>query len=76
MATLERRVDKLEAGGGAGGPRCPECGGLDDHGPNDTYEIVFVAPEEAGQNEWCPECGRQTNIVIEWGDEQSPPEGF
>jgi hypothetical protein len=75
MATRERRVDKLEVaklGGGGGGPRCPECGGLDDHGPNDTYEIVFVAPEEAGENRWCETCGLPVDVVIGWGDEQSP----
>ena len=72
MATLERRVEKLEVGGGdGGGPRCPECGGLPDGpDPEDTFELVFVPPEEAGENEWCPCCGQQTQFVIEWGNDQ------
>jgi hypothetical protein len=52
---------------GGRGPRCPECGGSpDDHGPEETYEVVFVPPEEAGENEWCPTCDGQTAFVIEW----------
>jgi hypothetical protein len=74
LATLEKRVEKLEVGGGdGGGPRCSECGGLPDRepGPDDTYELVFTPPEEAGENEWCPRCGRQTRIIIGWGNDQT-----
>jgi hypothetical protein len=67
LATVGRRVEQLEADMGGRGPRCPECGGSpDDHGPEETYEVVFVPPEEAGENEWCPTCDGQTAFVIEW----------
>jgi hypothetical protein len=76
MATVtKKRVDALEVSHGVGGGgrdgRCPECGGLPDDDPDasDNYELVFVDPEDAGENEWCPSCGRQTAVVIEWGDE-------
>jgi hypothetical protein len=33
--------------------------------------LVFTPPEEAGENEWCPRCGRQTRIIIGWGNDQT-----
>jgi hypothetical protein len=78
MATIEKRVADLETshgiGGGGGGPRCPECGGLPDReefGPHDTYELVFVEEgEEMPEDEWCPECGAQTQFVIRYADDE------
>ena len=74
MAAIERRVGALEAShgiGGGGGGECPECGGPPDgeYGKDDTYEMIFTAPTEAGENEWCGTCGRQTHIVLDWGDQ-------
>ncbi len=63
--TIERRVRQLEATTG-GGNRCPECGGPDDRPPS----IVFVDPDKAPPDEWCPACGRPIAITIHmgWGD--------
>jgi len=72
MATIDRRVDALESSHGVGGGgECPECGGPPDgeYGKDDTYEMIFTAPTEAGENEWCGTCGRQTHIVLDWGDQ-------
>jgi hypothetical protein len=73
VATIERRVDALEVshGIGGGGGDCPGCGGPPDGepGPNDTFELTFEDPEEAGENEWCEVCSRQTHVVLSWGDE-------
>ena len=69
--TIARRLGAVETGMGGRGPRCPDCGGPGDGpGPDDTYELVFTPPEEAGQNEWCS-CGRQTRVVLEWGNDQT-----
>jgi hypothetical protein len=72
---IARRVEDLEAShgiGGGGRGRCPDCGGrapLDGKpDPNDTYELIFVGAEEDSENEWCSTCGRQTRVVLEWGD--------
>jgi hypothetical protein len=59
--TIERRVDALEVSHGiGGGGRCPECGGLpDEPDPDDTFELVFVAPEEDDEEDtFCGRCGR------------------
>jgi uncharacterized OB-fold protein len=63
--TIERRVRQLEATTGGGG-HCPECGGPDDRPPS----IVFVDPDKAPPDEWCPACGRAlaTTIHMGWGD--------
>ncbi len=63
--TIERRVAALEATTG-GGNRCPVCGGPDDRPPS----IVFVDPDKAPPDEWCPACGRPIAITIhmDWGD--------
>jgi hypothetical protein len=67
---IAKRVDALEVSHGIGGGGCPDCGGLpDESDPGNTFEIVFVAPEEAGENEWCAKCGNQTNAVIRFGDD-------
>jgi uncharacterized OB-fold protein len=63
--TIERRVRQLEATTG-GGNRCPECG----NGPDDDnrpHEIVFVDPDKAPPDEWCPACGRPIAITIHMG---------
>jgi hypothetical protein len=73
-ATISRRLDAAEGSLAAGGgPRCPDCDGPGDAepDPSDTYELVFTTPEEAGENEWCPRCGRQTRIIIGWGNDQT-----
>jgi ribosomal protein L37AE/L43A len=63
--TIERRVAQLEATTG-GGNRCPECG----NGPDDDNRprrIVFVDPDKAPPDEWCPACGRPIAITIHMG---------
>jgi len=64
--TIERRVAQLEATTD-GGDRCPECGGHDRDG--DTYEILFVDPDDATPDEWCGTCGCALSITIhmDWG---------
>ena len=74
MATIDRRVDALEAShgiGGGGWDECPGCGGPPDGepGPDDTYEIIFSDPKEDSENAWCGTCGRQTHVVLDWGDQ-------
>jgi hypothetical protein len=65
---LERRLEALESAHGIGGADgCPQCGQRD-HRPGDTYEVVFVDPEEDTENEWCSTCGRQTHVVLSWDD--------
>jgi hypothetical protein len=68
---IKKRLEDLAAASGRG-ERCPECGGPADGsdmpGPNDTYELLFLERGEDPQNEWCPECGRQTVTVLEWED--------
>jgi hypothetical protein len=68
LTTQTRRVKVLEDGsGGSGGfPPCPECGGPDDFGPGDAYELVF---DDTAEDEWCPECGRQTSVVIKFAED-------
>jgi hypothetical protein len=77
MATIEKRVGALETshgiGGGGGGPRCPECGGLPDRDPDpdDIYELVFVEDdEEMPEDEFCETCGRQTELVLRFEDDE------
>jgi rubredoxin len=60
VRTIERRVARLEESIGGSG-KCPECGGPDDFGPDNTYELVF---DDTVEDEWCPACGRQTSLVI------------
>ena len=68
-SVLRKEWSKAVAGGG-GLPPCDRCGWggddgePDDFGPDDTFEIVFAdEPEE----EFCPECGRQVNVVVRFG---------
>jgi hypothetical protein len=63
MGHLNSRVEKLENGNGE---PCDECGG--DPRPGDTYEVTWSAGDH-DENEWCGTCGRQTVVVITWGDE-------
>jgi endogenous inhibitor of DNA gyrase (YacG/DUF329 family) len=64
VRTIERRVARLEESIGGSG-KCPECGGPDDFGPDNTYELVF---DDTVEEEWCPECGRQTSVVIKFAE--------
>ena len=66
---MTKRVGLLEASYG-GSEACPECGDPPDgkRGPNDTYELIFVDPEEDSENEWCQTCGRPIRITLTWGD--------
>jgi len=62
-----RRVEALEAATGGGGecPRCGWGGGADDNQP---YEVNWVDPGGAGdEEEFCEEGGRQL-VVVTWGD--------
>ena len=73
VTSVQTKVRHLEAAtGGGNGGECPECGWPEggDFGPNDTYEITWVDPGgPEDKNEFCETCGRQTVIVITWGDE-------
>ena len=73
--TIERRVARLEAtgGGGSGGfPPCLECGGPDDFGPDNTYELIFIDPGgPEDKEEFCETCGRQTRFVIRFPEDLS-----
>jgi hypothetical protein len=74
VRSLQRRVAALEEAASGKGPggECPECGGPDHFGENDTFEVVFedaTPGESPGENEYCPECGRQTTMVIKFGEE-------
>ncbi len=60
---MNGRVGRLENGRAQA---CPECGGGDEFGPHDTYEIVWV---DDAEEEWCETCGRQTAIVIRWPED-------
>jgi hypothetical protein len=66
--TIERRVANLEEASGGGGGECPRCGwggGADDNQP---YEVNWVDPGGAGdEEEFCEEGGRQL-VVVTWGD--------
>jgi endogenous inhibitor of DNA gyrase (YacG/DUF329 family) len=64
VRTIERRVARLEESIGGSG-KCPECGGPDDFGPDNTYELVF---DDTVEEEWCPACGRQTSVVIKFAE--------
>jgi hypothetical protein len=70
--TIERRVERLEESAGGGG--CSRCGwggrGPGDDGGEQTYEVVFMeeGDPDPGPSEWCPECGRQTQVTIEFED--------
>jgi endogenous inhibitor of DNA gyrase (YacG/DUF329 family) len=65
VRTIERRVARLEESIGGSG-KCPECGGPDDFGPDNTYELVF---DDTVEEEWCPACGRQTSVVIKFAED-------
>jgi endogenous inhibitor of DNA gyrase (YacG/DUF329 family) len=65
VRTIERRVARLEESIGGSG-KCPECGGPDDFGPDNTYELVF---DDTVEDEWCPACGRQTSLVIKFAED-------
>jgi uncharacterized Zn-finger protein len=67
-ASLWRRLEALEAKVGI--DVCPYCGGGSSEA-GDTHSVVFVEPEESGENAWCSYCGRQTRVVLEWGNDQT-----
>ena len=62
MASLARRIRALE--GLYRKSACPECGGGggDDFQPGDSYELVFVDPDDP-EDEPCPECGREPVVI-------------
>jgi hypothetical protein len=74
LTTQTRRVRALEGGGGGsrGFPPCPECGGPDDFGPDNTYELIFIDPGgPEDKEEFCETCGRQTRFVIRFPEDLS-----
>ena len=72
LMTQARRVRALEDGGGGWGPPCGRCSGGDgdDHDEGDTYEVNF---DDEAENEWCPECSRQTSVAIYFDDDPRAP---
>jgi hypothetical protein len=60
---LNGRLQRLENGRPQA---CPECGGGEAGGDDDTYELVWV---DEAEEEWCETCGRQTAIVVRWPDD-------
>ena len=79
LATQSRRVKLLENGGGGGKPPCYRCGWGGDNGEpddpdeGDTFELVFVDPEEDLGPEFCPECGRRVAYNIYFDDDSRAP---
>jgi hypothetical protein len=64
--SIERRVARLEEAAGRGpGGGCDECGGPEEFGPDDTYEVVWADPgSRDARPEFCEACGRQTTVII------------
>ena len=68
----QRRLKKLEAGGGGGdGDDCNHCGWPHDGSGDDDirYEIVFTEDDEETS---CPQCGREF-LTIYFGDDPRAP---
>lgn len=71
---LKDRVRRLE---NADGDECSVCGW-----PNVTFNLVWrdaqTSAEETSEPErepkYCPDCGRETRITLEWGDSLLMPE--
>ncbi len=63
--SIEKRIEALETSSGEGG-ECPACG-LGPGDDNRPHEIVFVDPDKAPPDEWCPACGRPIAITIHMG---------
>ena len=59
-----RRLEALERL--QGGKACEECG--DGGGGPETWEVVWMDPEEPAETEWCGTCGRPLEIVVSWED--------
>jgi hypothetical protein len=69
-SSLQRRVARLEEAAGRGpGGECLECGGPDDFGPDDTFELVWVDPDGPEEEEYCPECGRRVEIIVRFEED-------
>ena len=69
-SVLRREWSRVTGGGGL--PPCDRCGygGGDepfDFGPEDTFEIVFDDGDD--DEEYCPECGRQVNVVVRFEED-------
>jgi hypothetical protein len=63
MGGLERRIKALFE---SLAPRCPSCSSDD---PAFTeYEVLWVDPHEAGEQEFCPSCGEQLSCDVSWDD--------
>jgi hypothetical protein len=74
LTTQTRRVRALEDGGGGSGgfPPCAECGGPEDFGPDNTYELIFIDPGgPEDREEFCETCGRQRHLVIRFPEDLS-----
>ncbi|MDP9485587.1 MAG: hypothetical protein M3Q49_07325 [Actinomycetota bacterium] len=68
MGSIENRLRRLE---GDYATPCPGCG-YDGDLSNVEYEVVWddlnVDPDDLESPEACPECGRQLEIIVTWGD--------
>jgi len=72
VASVASKVARLLDATGGGDGACLDCGGPDDFGPDDTYEIVWIDPNGAEDREvWCETCGMQTRFVIRWPEDLS-----
>jgi len=65
---IGRRIKSLEALHDQ--ESCAECG--DAGGNPETWEVVWMDPEEPAESKWCGTCGRPLEVVITWGDDNEP----
>ena len=78
-SVLRKEWGKALADSGGGKPPCSCCGWggdngePDDFGERDTYEVVFVGPDEDAGPEFCPECGRRIAYDIYFDDDPRAP---
>jgi hypothetical protein len=66
----ERRISKLESSGTytKRGRECPECGWPPSKA---LYELLFLEEDEEDPvDAWCETCGRQTDFVIRFEDDE------